>query len=151
MMNVLTVRLALIDNNSALFLSQTNKHGGRYTLVGGKIEAQEFAKEALIREVFEEIGVKIQPKHLHLVHLVHKKKKSDTTNTELILVFRAAQWSGAPKVKETKKFSAVSWLPLDDLPLNLSATTTHIMKQIQANNLYSELTPASSGLFDFLF
>jgi 8-oxo-dGTP diphosphatase len=140
-----------MDNNAALFLSQTNKHGGKFTLVGGKIDAQEFAKEALIREVFEEIGIKIQAKHLSLVHLVHKKKKNDATTTELILVFRATQWSGLPSVKETKKFSAVSWLPLNDLPSNLSVTTTHIMKQLHNNQLYSELTPASSGWFDFLF
>jgi 8-oxo-dGTP pyrophosphatase MutT (NUDIX family) len=148
---MITVRLLLIDQSSILFLSQTNKHGGRYTLVGGKIDQKELAKEALIRESFEEIGITIQPDDLTLVHVVHKRKKSEPNYTEIILVFQVTKWKGEPFPKESKKFSAVTWLPANDLPFNLSATTAHIMKEVKASNLYSEYRTSSGNDFDFSF
>ena len=41
------------------FRNAKQDQGNRYEFVGGKIEANESAKQALIREVFEEIGLDI--------------------------------------------------------------------------------------------
>ena len=53
-MLIFAVRLILEDNGKLLFLRQTKRNGGRYTLIGGNVEETEFAREALAREASEE-------------------------------------------------------------------------------------------------
>ncbi|GAC1390422.1 MAG: hypothetical protein NVSMB46_00030 [Candidatus Saccharimonadales bacterium] len=53
------VRAIIIENNSILVMHR-NKHGSEYfTLVGGKINENESAEEALVREIKEETGMDI--------------------------------------------------------------------------------------------
>ena len=49
-MLIFAVRLILEENGKLLFLRQTKRNGGRYTLIGGNVEEHEFAREALARE-----------------------------------------------------------------------------------------------------
>lgn len=67
----LTTRLLLECNGQLLFLEQTPLNGGGYTLPGGKIENEEFAKKALIREALEEIGIPLLKKEDPLAFIAH--------------------------------------------------------------------------------
>ncbi|MFM8484808.1 MAG: NUDIX domain-containing protein, partial [Bacteroidota bacterium] len=53
-MLIFAVRLILEDQGRLLFLRQSKRNGGRYTLIGGNVEETEFAREALAREAEEE-------------------------------------------------------------------------------------------------
>ena len=55
---ILTARLLLEYREHTLYLSQAKSNGESFTLPGGKIEGEEFAKEALIREAFEDVNTK---------------------------------------------------------------------------------------------
>ena len=55
-MLIFAVRLIVEENGQMLFLRQTKRNGGRYTLIGGNVEEHEFAREALSREALEEAG-----------------------------------------------------------------------------------------------
>lgn len=70
------VRLILYDRGNILLLKQRRGNGGNYTLVGGTVEFHEFARESLIRETIEEANIKIEPKDLTLVHVLHKRTKT---------------------------------------------------------------------------
>ena len=133
-MFTIKTRLILVKEDEVVLLLQTTKQGGKYTLVGGKVEAYEYARDALVRECFEEIGIELSTKNLSLVHVLHKKNGENT----LTLYFTASNWAGIMQNKEPKKFEGVAWFPINDLPSNVSPTTRHIIKKFLAKKTYSE-------------
>jgi 8-oxo-dGTP diphosphatase len=132
---ILTARLLLNYREHYLFLAQTPSNGGGYTFPGGKIEGEEFAREALAREVFEEVGLEITPKSLKLVHITHRKQNSIV---EIIFFFTTDTYTGELVVKEPLKFRAAEWLPMDEPPKKLTAVLEHALTRIQEGKFYSE-------------
>jgi len=129
-------RLILIDKGNILLIKQTKPNGGKFTFVGGRVEKEEFAKASLVREATEEARIKINPKDLQLVHVLHKK---DTQNMRIILYFKTEKWEGEPLNQEPEKFQKVKWHKLDSLPKTLSRTARHVLKMYRTGYLYSEL------------
>jgi 8-oxo-dGTP diphosphatase len=132
---ILTARLLLEYRDHLLFLAQTKPNGGGYTLPGGKIEGLEFAKDALVREVFEEVGVIVNRKSLELVHITHRKLRSII---EIIFIFKAKDWSGEMVVKETDKFREAIWRPADEAPERLTTVLKYTLNRIAKGKMYSE-------------
>ncbi|MFN0213508.1 MAG: NUDIX domain-containing protein [Saprospiraceae bacterium] len=146
-MLIFAVRLILEENGKLLFLRQTKRNGGRYTLIGGNVEEHEFAREALAREAKEEASIHVEPEDLTLVHTLHrhKLKKNETL---LVLYFKASNFSGEPESMETKKFKDVAWFSPQELPEEVSAPTRHVLKCIKNGEIYSEF-PARSKVMAF--
>ena len=132
---LLKVRLILEYQGMVLLLKQTSSNGGKYTLVGGTIENDEFAKSSLIRESMEEAGIKLKAENLKLVHMLHKKKGA---NSRVVLYFKSRDWKGQPSALEKHKFKKVGWFPLDELPENMSPTVRHVFERYKAGEMYSE-------------
>ncbi len=132
----LKVRLILYHRGQILLLKQTKPNGGNYTLVGGNIEQKEFAKACLIRESLEEAGIALEAKDLSLAHVLHKRKPNEQRIT---LYFKAYRWEGEFRTREPKKFKAVEWHPLDQLPSKLSSTVKHVLKAYRSGLIYSEM------------
>jgi len=126
----------LEKNGKILLLKQTNKNGGSHTMIGGKIDADEMAVTALIRECYEETGIVLMEKKVKLIHVANRARKM--SNNELILVFRAKKWKGVPEPKETKKFKDVVWLDPGDLPKSTLPFVRHLIKQYLKGKFYSE-------------
>lgn len=129
-------RLILYEKGKILLLKQTKPNGGNYTLVGGNIEKNEYAKSSLIRESFEEAGINLKAKDLQLVHVL---QKNTTREQRIVFYFKAYRWEGKVRSKERDKFKAAEWFALDSLPKNLTATVRHVMKEYRKGNLYSEI------------
>ncbi len=132
----LKVRLILYNKGSILLLRQKKAQGGNYTMVGGTIEVTEYAVQALIREAEEEAGVILKEKDLQLAHVLHKRTKSN--GHRITLYFKASKWEGKLKTGEPNKFKGVAWFSLENLPVNLSETVRHVLKQYRDGNMYSE-------------
>ncbi len=132
----LKVRLILYNKGSILLLRQKRNQGGNYTLVGGTIEYTEFAQQALIREAAEEAGVVLKEQDLQLVHVLHKRTRSN--GHRITLYFKATQWEGTLKTGEPNKFKGVAWFSLDNLPANLSETVRHVLQAYRDGRMYSE-------------
>ena len=130
------VRLILEHRGHILLLKQTSQNGGKYTLIGGAMEAREMPKRALIRESNEESGIILKEKDLKLVHTLFKQKASDL---RIVMYFKATVWQGDIESREPNKFKRVSWMPMHDLPKNLSPTVKHVLKQYRKGRQYSEL------------
>jgi 8-oxo-dGTP diphosphatase len=139
------VRLIIEQNGNGLFLLQTKSNGGKFAHIGGTVERHEYAREALVREAQEEAGITIDPADLQLVHVLHRHKLK-TDETSLVLYFRATKVYGEPTSREPKKFSQVSWLPMHNLPDNISKSTKHVLKAIERNEIYSELPSRTKAL-----
>ncbi|MEM6317657.1 MAG: NUDIX domain-containing protein [Bacteroidota bacterium] len=132
---IIKARLVLKKANQVLLLTQTNEKGGKLTLPGGTVEGPEFALETLVRECQEEIGITLNPTHLSLIHVLHKKKGKDNRIT---IYFTTTQYQGTLHVRETNKFQGFAWASLRDLPPKTSPTVKHVIRQINQNVQYSE-------------
>jgi ADP-ribose pyrophosphatase YjhB (NUDIX family) len=146
-MLIFAVRLILEDQGHLLFLRQTKKNGGKYSLIGGTVEENEFAREALSREAKEEAGIQVNPEDMQLAHVLHRHKlKKD--ETQLMLYFRATRFRGEPASLERKKFEEVRWLPANELPEEVSKHTRHVLQRLQRGDIYSEF-PSRSKIIAF--
>lgn len=132
----LKARLILQNHGRLLLLKQTKPNGGNYSLVGGTIEQKEYAARTLIRESWEEAGIKLEKSDLELVHVLHKRSPKEH---RIVLYFRAYHYKGLPESKELKKFENVEWWPLKELPKNLTATVRYVLKAYNAGQLYSDM------------
>lgn len=141
------VRLIVEDNGKILCLRQTKQNGGGYSLIGGNVEEHEFAREALAREALEEAGIRVEPADLALVHVLHRHKLKKG-QTLLVLYFKASRFRGEPASLEPKKFKDVAWLPLYNLPSDVSKPTLHVLQCIQQSVIYSEF-PAQKKVLAF--
>lgn len=146
-MLIFAVRLILEENGKLLFLRQTKRNGGRYTLIGGNVEEQEFAREALAREAREEADIHVEPEDLELVHVLHRHKLAKD-ETLLVLYFKAVKFFGEPESLETHKFKDVAWFPAGQLPAEVSKPTRHVLDCIHRQEIYSEF-PARNKVLAF--
>jgi len=140
---IITVRLIIEKDEHLLMLKQTIKNGGNYTLVGGKIDKQELAIQALIRETEEEAGIVLREKKVKLIHVAQINQGG---NMHIILVFKAKKWKGIISSREEKKFLEALWVPTKNLPKNIPPKIKHILHQYLSGSFYSELNYVDIGV-----
>ena len=106
----------LIKNDNVLLaLRNTNSSDGDcYGLIGGKIDKNEAIHEGLIREIFEETGVKVLCENMKLIHVISLKKEDGTEIISFDFIITA--WDGEPYNKEPHKHVHLEWFPLHQLP-----------------------------------
>jgi len=129
-------RLILEKNGKILLLLQRKSNGGAYTLVGGNLEPGETAKETLVRESWEEAGLKINKSDLVFVHALHKVKGGEN---RVILFFQALHWSGNIRAKETDKFKSLEWFPINKLPGRIKPSVKIVLNRHYAGASYTEI------------
>ena len=132
----LRTRLLLTEGGKILLLKQTKPQGGNFTLIGGKVESAEFARQAIIREAKEEAGIVIKEKDLKLVHVLHRLEQD---KQRIVLFFSAKNWQGTAKSKEPHKFKRVEWHPLSKLPNNLTISVRTVLDAYKQGQNYSEI------------
>ena len=138
---IIKARLILEQNDKILLLAQTSDNGGKFTLPGGTVEDKEFAKETLIRECKEELGIRLNGRDLALIHVLHKKKGNENRIT---LYFSAQDYQGTLHAKETEKFRGITWASIERLPTKTSATVKHVLHKVKMGAGYSEFSKKSS-------
>ncbi|ROQ70242.1 ADP-ribose pyrophosphatase YjhB (NUDIX family) [Streptomyces sp. 840.1] len=124
-----TVLLGLRHPNSA-FAPST------WHALAGHCE-QESAISALIREVREEAGLRIERQDVELVHIVHHIDKAGD-RPRMGLFFRARAWSGEPELREPDKCTQWKFWDPAALPDNLVPYTRAAIEKIRNGELYSE-------------
>lgn len=112
------VYLILIKDNRVL-LSRRYKTGWMdrmYSLVAGHLDGNEPVGDSMIREAYEEAGIRIEKKNLIPNKVLHRK--SDDCEY-MDFFFTAKKWGGKPRIMEPNKCDDMSWFPIDDLPKNV--------------------------------
>ena len=124
-----SVYLILIDNNKTLLSRrfQTGFEDGNYGLTSGHAEEKETMREALSREVSEEIGININPLDLIYSLTMHR---SCGDHERIDFFFTADKYEGEIKNMEPNKCDDLSWFPVDQLPEN---TIPYIRKAIDCH------------------
>lgn len=119
---------AILDGAGRLLLARrlTEPEAGCYGLLGGKIEPGEAARDAILREIEEEIGVRLElqgflcavdlilPGGVHWVSVVE----------------RARIASGTPEIREPDKLADLGWFAPGAAPAPLTQAAIAAMKAL---------------------
>ncbi len=89
-------------------------------LPGGKVDFMETVPDAVIREIDEELGIRIG--NLALLCVVDQLDAAAGTHW-VAPVYRAEILGGDPELREPEALSAMGWFALDDLPRPLTLST----------------------------
>lgn len=114
---IASVYILLKRNGKILLLRrfQTGFEDGNYGLVAGHVDGKETITKAMVREAFEEGGIKLNPQKLKLVLTMHRWCGD---HERIDLFFEAKSWTGTIENKEPEKCDDLSWFPTNRLPKN---------------------------------
>ncbi|MGW0885907.1 NUDIX hydrolase [Streptomyces sp. NPDC002671] len=109
----------IFHDGEKLLLSQRggDYRRGEWHLPSGKLDQGEALTVGAARELDEETGVKVDPDHLRLVHVVHHRQEDGSERIGFFFV--ATEWEGTPINKEPSKCLALQWFADHDLPENI--------------------------------
>jgi 8-oxo-dGTP diphosphatase len=101
----------------------------------GHLEDNESAVQGAIREVREEIGIRLDPDDLRFVHVVHHR--TPTQQGRFGLFFTVTSWRGEPENREPYKCARLLWADPDDPPAETVPYTAAALAQIAAGRHFS--------------
>lgn len=123
------------DSKTLLSLRKdTGYEDGKYGLVAGHVEQGESVKAAMVREAYEEIGIKIKPESLQLVHIMHRK--TDRNNIDFF--FRCCDYDGDIINKEPNKCAEINFFSGVDIPFNTIGYIRQVLLISMEGKNYSE-------------
>jgi 8-oxo-dGTP diphosphatase len=130
--------ILLTQNNSILLLKRSASNSfapNQYSLPGGRVEKDETFRQALLRELQEELGITIDEADLTYAHSLHRKS---TPNELVAFVFECHQWQGQIINKEPAKHSHFEWVDIQNLPLPMVPAHEGAIAQIIKQQFHSE-------------
>ncbi len=114
----ITVAACIFDEAGRILLIKENYGRRRYGPPGGRMEAGESPRQAVIREAREEIGVDVRVSHLIGMYYF-------ADEPWLAFAFRCEIESGQPIVPSTGEIAEIGWFDSDDLPMPLTNLSPH--------------------------
>lgn len=89
---------------------------GKYSLIAGHLDGGEKISDAMIREAYEEAGIKVAKEDLKPLKVFHRMSSDNQEYMDFFFI--AEKWDGKPSIKEPNKCDDMSWFPIHDLPEN---------------------------------
>lgn len=129
--------LVLAKDNQILLLRRFNTgyQDGNYSLVAGHLDGGETAKECMIREAREEVGIDLNPEDLEVVHVLHH---ISTDREYFDIYIRASHWAGEVTNMEPEKCDELMWCDLNALPDNILPDIKQVLEDIKKGVHYGE-------------
>ncbi|MBA3752382.1 NUDIX domain-containing protein [Candidatus Dependentiae bacterium] len=118
-----------------LYRSNTGFGNNQYGLPGGKINKNETPRQAVIREIKEELGIDVDEKNSILSTFLYFKGASRIC---MAFVFTITNWDGEPINIEASKHDHLAWYDSHNLPENILPRHALMIKQIQQGIVYAE-------------
>lgn len=112
----------------------TGYEDGKWSLVAGHGEANESATQALCREAFEEVGIKINPSDLEVVHVMHRK----TSRENIDLFMHCKAWQGEITNREPEKCGGIEFFSKDSYPKEMVGYIQRALENIEQQKIYDE-------------
>jgi 8-oxo-dGTP diphosphatase len=110
------VAAALLDQNGRVLLQRRHldgSHGGRWEFPGGKVIVGESPEMALVREIFEELGIGIDPASLTPLAFASDPAQPPLPREPyVILLYTCRKWQGDPQCLAGE---AIDWFEAEAL------------------------------------
>ena len=133
------VHLFLLDDDKVLLLRRlllnrrdTGSEDGSYSVIAGRVEADEEITAAAVRRAKEEVGIEIGRGDLSVVGVMHRR--SDDGRVSFFLT--ASIWTGNIANAEPELCDDVSWHSPDDLPKNTNPYVRQALRNCQNGTFY---------------
>jgi 8-oxo-dGTP diphosphatase len=114
---VLVVAVALVDPDGRILMQRRpadRAHGGLWEFPGGKVEAGESLEGALVREIEEELGLRLDPAALKPLMFASDPNQPPTPRTpHVILLYICRSWRGTVECRDGQ---GIGWFAPDELP-----------------------------------
>lgn len=138
---VIASHLFLRRSDEVLLLRRyrTGWEDGKYSVVAGHVESDESPIGAMLREAWEEAGIRIKIENLEFVHVMHRRKADG--QEKLDVWFSCERWDGVPRNAEPQKCDDLRWFTWGSLPPNLVdyvRTALLLIKDGHKFSVYSE-------------
>jgi len=116
--SIIDVHLILVRSGLILLglRQNTGYMDGCWHLPSGHLEAGESIPDGLIREAYEEVGLRLTREQLRFVQLVHHREADEEPRVGVF--FEVTAWDGEPVNAEPDKCAELAWYPLAALPAN---------------------------------
>lgn len=111
--------VALVRRDEVLLQQRRNtgyKDGHWSFSAAGHVERDESVAAAAVREVYEELGVRICEADLDPLCTVHRRENERDRGQRVDFYFTVSRWEGEPVVMEAHRSGGLLWAPLADLP-----------------------------------
>ena len=115
----------------------TGYRDGFYSLPAGHLDGGEPATVAAVRECEEEVGVKLKPSDLEVVHVLHRVAE-EGSHERIDIFFRAKTFQGEPVIGEPDKCDELRWADPANLPQDMIPLVRDAVEAIQQGRVYSE-------------
>lgn len=116
----------------------TGYQDGKWDIVAsGHVDEGETAREAVIRECREEIGISVKIDDLSFAHLSHRLSRD---RTYYDIYFLVNDYNGVPKIMEPDKCSELKWFDIYKLPTDIIECRKQDIQNYLENRTYSEKT-----------
>lgn len=120
---MVVVAVALVRSDGRILMQRRRpekQHGGLWEFPGGKVESGETPENALIREIEEELAVRLNRQALAPLTFASAPRE-DAGGPIVILLYTCSEWTGDPQALDAdaldwylpSELSALSMPPLD--------------------------------------
>lgn len=110
----------IIREDKILFVLRENTSymNGFYSLPAGRVEEGETFSNGCVREIEEEVGLRLSKEHITYALTLHRKTNTDKKYW-VDVFFKVSQFKGDPYNASPNEHSKIEWLPLNNLPDNI--------------------------------
>lgn len=133
----------ILNNQGEVLLGKRNDdaqkassdlHGeGTWTMPGGKLEFHDTLIDGAIREVEEEIGVRLDKKELEVLNI---QDNIVPDNHYVTVGFICRNFTEEPKVMEPEEITEWKWYNLNNLPERIYSPSAIMIKAYLENRIY---------------
>lgn len=139
---VFPIIIRTVKNKKQVLLHKRENTGymdGMWDFAGsGHVDENETAKQAVLRECMEEIGINISITDVSFAHLSHRLNKNGRTYYDIYFVIH--DYDGIPSIAEPNKCSKLWWFDVDNLPADIIRIRKNALEDYFNGIYYSEVT-----------
>ncbi|WP_299115799.1 NUDIX hydrolase [uncultured Winogradskyella sp.] len=122
---IIKAKVVIIEKGKVLLLKRIDREK-RLSFAGGIVKSNESHKEGLIREIKEELGVKVSKQDLEYIFSFKKKKAKVKITTRY---YRLKTTNKKFKINEPNKFNLLKWFNIKYAISNVTKKQGFILKQ----------------------
>jgi 8-oxo-dGTP diphosphatase len=131
-----TVHLFFFRENQILLSRRFNTGfaDGQYSVPAGHLDGNETVIAAAAREAQEEVGVRIEPEHIHYSSVMHRREGDERMD----FFVHVQRWDGEIINAEPHKCDEIRWVKMDVLPENTIPYIRRALKNHQEGIKFDE-------------